>query len=675
MKTGPLAVQSRRSGIIIAVAVALFSIAIIIFQFFYIGIQLRIQEEERSKEIASLTSQEIANSVEVYFRDALTVTQTYSRNFLVYRQNQLPRSTIDSLIRGTLALSDNFLAIWTLWEPNAYDSKDHYFRNDSNHDPKGTFAISYYYQDNSIRRELNDSSDIYEDYYKIPKSYKQPVILDPYYYQYHGNSKIYYETSLVSPIILEDKFLGVIGIDIDMYSLQAKYNKTKVYKDGYISILSNSGNIVTHKFPQYIEKNISDYTQNENTEILDSLKTSREFTTESYSMFTGEKVIRYYFPVNIKYMAAPWYIMIEIPLSDVFRNTNSLKLISTTLLLASLLLLSYLIYNIIDRRSKENAILATLLKVEQSESRLKETELELKRYQVHLEEIVNERTGEVQKLNKKLTFANNELFGINEQILQQKEELGVTLDQLKQVQEKLIISEKMASLGLFTAGIAHEINNPVNFISAGTSTLFEKLDNLKKSEVADNKEFIKFFTDVDIFRNAISTGIARITEIIMSLRNYSGSNSEVFISYNPERCIKDALIILNNKFKHRITIIEDYDTERVIDCIPGKLNQVFVNLLSNAIDAIPEKGKIFISTKYRDHVFEVEIRDNGIGIKADSISSLFDPFYTTKDIGKGVGLGLYIVYGIIDQHKGKIDIKSEEGKGTSFTILLPVRKV
>jgi len=367
--------------------------------------------------------------------------------------------------------------------------------------------------------------------------------------------------------------------------------------------------------------------------------------------------------------------MIEIPLSDVFRNTDSLKLISKTLLLASLLLLSYLIYNIIDRRFKEKAILATLLKVEQSEARLKETELELKRYQGHLEYLVNERTGEVQKLNHKLTFANNELFGINEQILQQKEELGVALEQLKQTQEKLIISEKMASLGLFTAGIAHEINNPVNFISAGTSTLFEKLDNLKKSEVADNWEFIKFFSDVDIFRNAISTGIARITEIIVSLRNYSGSNSEVFISYNPERCIKDALIILNNKFKHRITIIEDYDTESVIDCVPGKLNQVFVNLLSNAIDAIPEKGKIFISTKYRDDVFEVEIRDNGIGIKADSISNLFDPFYTTKDIGKGVGLGLYIVYGIIEQHKGKIDIKSEEGKGTSFKILLPVSKV
>jgi len=158
------------------------------------------------------------------------------------------------------------------------------------------------------------------------------------------------------------------------------------------------------------------------------------------------------------------------------------------------------------------------------------------------------------------------------------------------------------------------------------------------------------------------------------LRNYSGSNSEIFTSYNPERCIKDALIILNNKFKHRITVIEDYDAESVIDCIPGKLNQVFVNLLSNAIDAIPEKGKISIRTKYRDAVLEVEIRDNGIGIKAESLSNLFDPFYTTKEIGKGVGLGLYIVYGIIEQHRGKIEIKSEEGKGTSFTILLPVRQ-
>lgn len=674
MKAEPLPLQSNRSGIIIAVAVAIFSIVIMIFQFFYIGIQLRKQEEARSKEIASLISQETANSVEVYFRDAFAVTQTYARNFLVYKENQLPRSTIYNLMKGTLSLSNNFLAIWTMWEPDSYNKNDSIYRNDGLHDSKGSLSITYYYDGKDIKTEINDTNDYHQDYYTYPKKQNQPVILDPYYYQYHGNPKYFFETSLVSPIIEEKKFLGVIGVDIDLFELQAKFNKTKVYNDGFISLLSNSGIIVTHKFPQFIEKNISEYTQNAQTSILDSLKGRRVFSTESYSMFTGEKVIRYFFPIDIDYMAAPWYIMIEIPLSNVFSNTNSLKLISTTLLIASLLLLSYLIYNIIDRRFKEKAILATLLQVEQSEARLKETELELKRYQGHLEEIVCERTGEVQKLNVKLTNANNELFGINEQIIQQKEELRAAMDQLKQTQEQLIISEKMASLGLFTAGIAHEINNPVNFISAGTNTLFEKLDNLKKSSFSDNKEFIKFFNDVDIFRRAINTGIERITEIVMSLRNYSRSNSDVFISYNPERCIKDALIILNTKYKHRINIIEDYDNESVVECIPGKLNQVFVNLLSNAIDAIPETGEICISTKYHEDVLEVKIRDNGIGISADSISSLYVPFYTTKEMGKGVGLGLYIVYRIIEQHKGKIDIKSTEGKGTTFRIMLPVRQ-
>jgi two-component system NtrC family sensor kinase len=102
---------------------------------------------------------------------------------------------------------------------------------------------------------------------------------------------------------------------------------------------------------------------------------------------------------------------------------------------------------------------------------------------------------------------------------------------------------------------------------------------------------------------------------------------------------------------------------------------VFVNLLSNAMDAIPEKGEICIIAKYQEDIFEVKIEDNGIGIKKELFPNLFDPFYTTKEIGKGVGLGLYIVYGIIEQHKGKIEIKSEEGNGTTFTILLPVRQV
>jgi len=625
------------NGITVAIVVALFAISLMIFQYFYIGIFLKKQANTNSKEIASFTAKEVSQSIEVYFRDALTVTRTYAENFMVYKHNAIPRTTIYKLMRASLSLNDKFIAIWTMWEPNAYDNNDERYKNDTIHDPRGSFAIAYYYDKKDIKQEINDTLDFLEDFYTIPKKLKKPVILDPYYYQYHGNEKVYFETSLISPVIEKNEFLGVIGIDIDMYELQQKYRNKVVFEDGFICILSNSGQIVSHKDSVYINKNISGFITDTTESILDSLKAAKFFMSETYSVFSNEKVIRYYYPINIDYMASPWYIMVEIPQRKVLEKVNSLNKVSLILLISSLLLLVYLIYNIIDRRMKEK---------------------ELLKHKNHLEVIVKERTDE-------LATSNEELKMRNEELLTQHEVLEKTLENLKTAQDQMVQSEKMASLGLLAAGIAHEINNPLNFIQ-GSITAIESYINQNMND---------HLSSISPLLDGIQIGVDRAAAIITSLNQYSRQDKQLREACNIHSIIDNCLVMLQNQIKDKIIVVKNYtNIEHKLICNESKMHQVFINILVNAIHAIENKGTITIHTIIAGPEMIIKIQDNGYGIRGEDLPKIFDPFFTTKEPGKGTGLGLSITYNILKEHGGKIQFKSSIGKGTEVEICMPLHE-
>jgi signal transduction histidine kinase len=274
----------------------------------------------------------------------------------------------------------------------------------------------------------------------------------------------------------------------------------------------------------------------------------------------------------------------------------------------------------------------------------------------------------------------------------QKEELEVTLNKLTLAQEQLIQAEKMASIGVLTAGIAHEINNPVNFIKSGISGLQKSNKNIirvlekyheKYSGKPENKEIDELEKQVDLnflldtsktLTDNIKVGVDRTVTIIKSLRTFSHSDQETIKAVNVHESIELALTILHNQYKYNIEIEREFAELPNIDCYPGKLNQVFMNLLTNAIQSIPEKGKITIKTKSLvDHI-SISIKDTGVGIPDKIRNKVFDPFFTTKEVGKGTGMGLSIVFSIIEEHKGKIDFVSEIGHGTEFIINLPMKQ-
>lgn len=275
------------------------------------------------------------------------------------------------------------------------------------------------------------------------------------------------------------------------------------------------------------------------------------------------------------------------------------------------------------------------------------------------------------------------------------EDLKETNVELQSTQSQLVQSEKMASLGVLTAGIAHEINNPVNFIYGGITAVEENLKDVEKvlsayetlnisnsqeklPEIALLKDELQLDKVLHFLKRStinVKTGAERTTEIIKGLRVFSRMDDSAASLSNITECLDNSLLILANQYQERIEIIKEYAKSPRIECYPGKISQVFVNIISNSIQSIRAKGVITIQTQNikKDSVDHISISfsDTGSGIPESSQSHIFEPFYTTKEVGSGTGLGLSISHGIIEEHKGTIRFDSQEGKGTTFVIELP----
>jgi signal transduction histidine kinase len=308
-------------------------------------------------------------------------------------------------------------------------------------------------------------------------------------------------------------------------------------------------------------------------------------------------------------------------------------------------------------------------------------------------EELQKKHEEILTQSEELHQANEEILSTNEALQNQKRELQFTLENLKLTQDQLVQSEKLASVGQLTAGIAHELNNPVNFISGNVKPLRRDLEDIFKllnmyEAIIQEQKLGKTFEGVEALKesldysylkkeienllNGIGEGAHRSSEIVKGLRSFSRLDDEKFIKADMHDGIDSTLILLHNKTKNKIKIHKDYGDLPEIECLPSKLNQVFMNILTNSIQAIENKGDIYIETISSGIGVKICIRDTGVGMTADVKKKIFEPFYTTKEVGSGTGLGLSISYGIIEQHGGNIDVISQPGKGTEFIISLPI---
>ncbi len=295
---------------------------------------------------------------------------------------------------------------------------------------------------------------------------------------------------------------------------------------------------------------------------------------------------------------------------------------------------------------------------------LKNTLKELQYHKENLEQLVDKRSLDLKAATEKWKTTSEDLAKKKRIIEEKNTELSTTLNRLKEAQSQLLQAEKMASLGTLTSGVSHEINNPLNYL-AGTYYGFESYFNKYGS---------KDEATTSLLMSSTKTAIERITAIVKGLNQFSRDNQKLDEECNIHSIIDNCLAILRNLTKSRVEIELKYCKDEILVLgNVGKIHQVFMNVITNSIQAIVNSGKILISTKIIENIAIIEISDSGCGISKENISKITDPFFTTKDPGKGTGLGLSITYSILQEHQGSINFDSEINKGTIARITLPIK--
>ncbi|MDI1258839.1 ATP-binding protein [Aquabacterium sp.] len=291
--------------------------------------------------------------------------------------------------------------------------------------------------------------------------------------------------------------------------------------------------------------------------------------------------------------------------------------------------------------------------------------------------------SERKRIEAELVRRNNELTALNHK--------------LTETHQQLVQSEKLASIGLLAAGVAHEINNPIGFVLSNIgaldgyfNSLLQMLDTYQETEsqladlalrtrildLKDQLEFDYIKDDIPLLMRETKDGIERVRKIVQDLKDFSHvDNSQEWQMANLHDGINSTLNMVNSEVKYKAEIIKEYGDIPLVECLPSEINQVVMNLVVNAAHAIGEtRGKITVRTSSGDDSVSIEVEDTGCGISPDNLVKIFDPFFTTKPVGKGTGLGLSLSYGIVQKHAGQMSVHSVEGEGTTFRVTLPLKQ-
>ncbi len=347
-------------------------------------------------------------------------------------------------------------------------------------------------------------------------------------------------------------------------------------------------------------------------------------------------------------------------------------------------------------RDASGRIIGAIEKVQDTTPRHRAEEA-LQQYQAGLEELVRKRTVELAEANQLLAEDIRRREQAEVELRRRNIELTDLNAKLSAAQQQLQQSEKLASIGQLAAGVAHEINNPIGYVHSNIGSLeryindmftliaaYEKATpSIVDSAVVNDVNTLRVELDVDFLKddvpqllNESKEGITRVKKIVQDLKDFSRvDTSPEFQWANLHQGIDSTLNVVANEIKYKADVIKEYGALPEVECLPSQLNQVYMNLLVNAAQAMGnERGRIAIRTGSAEGQVWLEFADNGSGMSEDVQRRIFDPFFTTKPVGKGTGLGLSLSYGIIQKHKGRIEVKSVPGQGSVFRITLPIQQ-
>ncbi|MDX2128657.1 MAG: ATP-binding protein [Chloroherpetonaceae bacterium] len=396
-------------------------------------------------------------------------------------------------------------------------------------------------------------------------------------------------------------------------------------------------------------------------------------------------------------------LVIKIDTADAFAPIERLKLILIVIIILTLVVVVFAALSVAKSISKPIVKLTAVTDSIAKGNLSQRAEVKERNEIGQLAASFNLMTENLQKSQLELEEANRTLElkveSRTEELRENNETLKKTLDELQSSQTQLIQSEKMASLGQMVAGLAHEVNTPLGFVR-GSVDIIQKNHTLISESLKSHQEMLRLLEagemeKLEVLINQVKEidqkvtrthalekiqtrinesliGLDRIQELIINLKNFSRLDESAFKSVDINEGLDSTILISTPFLKYKVEIIKEYQPRLIAECYPSRLNQVFLNLITNAAQAIEENGVIQIKTYTEDGKAVISISDNGKGIESHNLKKIFEPFYTTKPIGQGTGLGLSIAYKIVEQHNGDIEVDSTVGKGSTFRVRIPL---
>lgn len=504
------------------------------------------------------------------------------------------------------------------------------------------------------KNKVVDISAKQKNIYNLNKAYKKSLDTKTYLYTYErrpSESTFYITSKVFAP---NGRFVGYIQESSNANNETIKGIGSRV--DAKI-VNARKGKILLSSFGEMSAKDEKSFLKNisKKDKPFSVTVAGEPYVFKSHSMKWGDSSFDVYLGISKKFF------------KKMISNTRRTFLAFSACLAAILFILSLLIT---ERVIKPVSALVEVLKSKTpGEEQI---------------QVAPDSASEFRVLTESFNEMSKKVYGAQSQLRGKVTDLEKAQSKVKETQSQLVHSAKMASLGQLVAGVAHELNNPIGFMYSNTSFLSkyvnQLIDIIEKSskdpaiisQLKEDADYDYIKKDIGRVVESFKEGSQRTKDIVLGLRNFSRLEEAKLKEVKLEDGIDSTIKLLESQVKNRVKIIKSYQPVGKILCYPSQLNQVFMNLLSNAIQAIEGKGEVVVQTLRDSEKIEIKIKDNGSGMSEDIVQRIFEPFYTTKDVGKGTGLGLSLSYGIIQKHQGDIYVKSEPGLGTEFIIHLPV---